>query len=438
VDIVSRAKTITAVLRTPGSFIACFWVAGLVGLAGFVAVGVRAAQPEAGPPKDVAVEADQPVVIVLRGGQRFRGMLVREDADGITVRVGSIETRIAHDQIDQVIRERPLVERYRSMRAAIDDDDIKRLLLLAEWLRANGLLDAAQMELEGILLQEPRNGEAIRLMRLVEEQMDLREKTVVDRPEGADGGSQGRTARARPRRLPPGEFPLLTGEQINLLKVYEIDLDDPPRLVIDRETVDEFLDRYGDDPSIPVTSDGREAFQRRPDIEILKEMFRLRARDLYRRVDVLGVPEALRRFRDHVNATWLVNHCATTRCHGGLDSGRLMLFNRDPRAEHGAFTNFLILDRFRLSSGEPLIDYAVPERSPLLQMTLPRNRAAKPHPEVYGWRPVLRDTEHRRFQQAVEWIRAMHRPRPDYPIDYEPPRPLTPPDPGKGGEPIGR
>lgn len=83
----------------------------------------------------------------------------------------------------------------------------------------------------------------------------------------------------------------------------------------------------------------------------------------------------------------------------------------------------MILERFKMggSAGQSLISYARPETSPLLQLGLPRDDSASPHPEVDGWRPVFRSRDDRRFLQAVEWLRSMHRPRPEIPIQYEPP-----------------
>ena len=85
---------------------------------------------------------------------------------------------------------------------------------------------------------------------------------------------------------------------------------------------------------------------------------------------------------------------------------------------------------------QSLIDWDDPARSPLLQMALNRSDSLTPHPDVgsgpgsRGWRPVFRSTEDRRFQLAVEWIRSMYRPRPEYPIDYQPPLP-------SGAKPLG-
>ena len=71
-----------------------------------------------------------------------------------------------------------------------------------------------------------------------------------------------------------------------------------------------------------------------------------------------------------------------------------------------------------------------PQRSPLLQMGLPREDAITKHPVVPGrggqgdlFKPAFRSTDDRRFGDAVAWIKQMYRPRPDYPITYRPPVP---------------
>ena len=35
--------------------------------------------------------------------------------------------------------------------------------------------------------------------------------------------------------------------------------------------------------------------------------------------------------------------------------------------------------------------------------------------------PVFHSTNDRRYQDAVEWIKSMYMPRPDYPVQYTPP-----------------
>jgi len=370
-----------------------------------------------------ASEPAPEVVVILRGGQRIRGTLVEVDGLHVTLRIGSVETRIPKESVEQIVPQRPAIERYREMRAMIDDADVDRLLTLVEWLRMEGLLDEAIIEVNHILDLEPRNGEALALKRIVERQLELRARRERAEQREREGDSE---PLDRPERPRPDEFPLLSEEELNLLKVYEVDLDDPPRILIDRKVVEQFLDDYAQEPGVPTTRAGRDAFIRRPEHAILEEMFRRRAREYYGQVRIQGLPDALRAFRDDVNRTWLVNSCATTRCHGGMEAGELLLFNRRPSSEQAALTNFFILNEATMSDGRPLIDWAHPEESPLLQMGLLRENAATPHPVAHGWAPVFRSLEDRRFEQAVEWIRAMHRPRPDYVgIDYEPPTPAS-------------
>lgn len=366
----------------------------------------------------IAVGTD--VLVILNTGQRLKGVFISMDRRELTVRIGMIEARLPRGQVERVIPQLSARERYHEMRAVIEDSDIDRLLALCEWLRTNRLFAEARLEMDHVLTLEPTNPDAIRLSRLIHEEQKLDEQPRARRRDsGRESGD--RLLVRRTERLLPSEFPLLTESQANLLKVWEIDLTNPPKLVIPRLTTDKLLDRYGDDPTLPTTQDARETFHRRAPVEILKEMFRLRARDLYGEVQVVGMPDSLQRFREDVNGTWLINNCSTTRCHGGTEAGELMLYNRQPRAERPALTNFLIVDRFRTAAGRPLIDYENPERSPLLQLGLPRAASAFPHPEVDGWRPAFSTMDSRGFGRTIDWIRSMPRPRTDSPIDYTPP-----------------
>jgi len=151
------------------------------------------------------------------------------------------------------------------------------------------------------------------------------------------------------------------------------------------------------------------------------DLFRARARDLYGSVEVIGQPQSVRIFRDRVQAGWLVNNCATSRCHGGPDIGGLWLVNRKPRSDAATYTNLLILERTELFDGRPLIDFERPAASAMLQLGLPTNDSARPHPKVVGWRPAFRNRDARAFRFAVSWIDAMYEPRPEYPVEYVPP-----------------
>jgi len=374
-------------------------------------------------------EIGRDVRVSLVTGETLFGVLVERDSERVVLRIAGIETAIPASRIESVVRQRTPEERYRSMRAIIDDDDVPRLLLLVQWLMERDMLDEARAELDDALDFEPTNPDAQRLSRLLDQRLALRERSDRARPEGdRDRARPERPDRSAPpaRVQPPGrfqpeQFPLLTDEQINLLKVYELDLDNPPRLLIERDAVEAFLTRYAGAAGLPRTENEREEFFRKPPIEILEAMFALRARELYADVRVLELPVALDLFRENVAAAWITRNCGSVNCHGGIEAPPPHLYNRRPFSETAALTNFVILDRHRLEGGRPLIDYERAAESPLLQLGLPRPQSAYPHPDVPGWRPAFRSRDSRSFQQAVEWINAMIRPRPAVPIDYQPP-----------------
>ena len=382
---------------------------------------------EAGPPE---------CVVIMTDGRRVRGLLVEETETAITLRISGIDTRFRVESIVAFEILAPVEERFLAMRAMTDDSDIVGILIMAEWLRERERFDLALAQIDHVLEIDPNDPRAHEMKRLVEGQRRLH-------------ASPGRWSRDEPRFEEPRatgiDFPLLSPDQINLIKVFEVDLADPPRLFVERATVQQLLDDYEESELIPQTEEGRQAFLRLPPERILEIMFRLKARHLYGRVRVRDQPKALRRFRDNVHSSWLINGCATTSCHGGEKAGRLWLNNRKRNVDQSVYTNFLIIERFTLEDGTPLINYAEPALSPLLHMGLPRDKAVFPHPEVLvaskarGWRSVHRSTDDRGYVQAIEWIRSMYRPRPEYPIEYTPPVPTGLIDPlPETGEPIDR
>lgn len=427
-------------------------VAGVAALL-MVAGGFAPPQPLEEPRPDSAAsparEASLPEVAVqLKDGQRISGLLVSADDQAVVVRVAGINTRLPMDAVDRYDVLPPIIERYQELRKTIGDDpdDIVRL---AEWLQAREQYPLALTEVIRALEIDRTNARALRLKAILEQLIVLR-----TRPKSAAPAQPARTAEtADPARREPAAFPLLSPADVNLIKVFEVDLAQRPRVLIKRETIERLMAQYAGHPLIPVTAEGREALIRRPPLEQLDLMFKLQAREFYREVEILDVPDSIKAFRDQVQRTWLMG-CATNQCHGGLEAGRLVLHNRNPGSDASVFTNLLILSRFRTTlgprgggaaesadsaapPGRALIDWDHPERSPLLHAGLPRQDSLFPHPVVPRpasaggggdiWRPAFSSTEDRLFRKTLDWIKAMYRPRPEYPVSYTPLRPFVPP-----------
>jgi hypothetical protein len=357
-------------------------------------------------------------VVRMRNGQRVSGKLVEQTDERVVLLVGSIPMELAVTQIDGVEVLPSIAEQYESMRRTIAEKDLPQRLMLVNWLVMKEKYEWALREVESVLDQDPASPSAQDARKLIVEQLALQAKAGRPKP----------PARGPIERPPKFRFPLLTPDQINLIKVYEVDLRDPPRMLVPRDAVDALLDKYAGNPLLPNTREGKDALYRRPAAEVLDLMFRLHARDLYGMIEVQDQPRAFELFRDQVQQTWLINSCATDRCHGGAEAGRLRLHNKKPNSDATIFTNFLILDRFRTSADKALIDFDEPARSPLLQMGLPREDSNSPHPPVPtpvgrgdAWKPIFESASDKRFEQALGWIGSLYQPRPDYPIEYTPP-----------------
>ncbi len=375
----------------------------------FQALGVQDVQPET--PDALPALAQDEVFIELTDGSRFEAILISQDDQTVVVTIGNIRQTYPASKVVRIVALPSVRERYVDLRKNIPDDDADQLFVLARWLRSRGELLLALLEIDHVLTLDSGHPEALRFRRLVEAEVALK-----------IGQGKG-----EPRSKPKNRdgFPTLTRDEINLIKVYEIDLARPPSLELEDGLIDRLLERYGDDPLMPKTPEGIEALKRQPPRRVLNLLFRLKARDLYSQVEVRGHPKAMLKFKGDVHAKWLLRSCATTKCHGGAEAGRLWLRTRAKGSDATVYTNFLILDRFRLADGSPLIDYLNPAQSPLLQMGLAVDRSEHPHPELPRtagiWRPPMTGPEDPKFKDAVDWLRSMYLPRPEYPIEYTPP-----------------
>lgn len=419
---------------------AVLWTGALA--AGFAAPAAAQSQVPA-PQTSAPSEDDQSeAILYMKDGRRLTGLLISQSAAAISIKIAGIQTTVATEDVERLEVLEPVMSRYKALRDAVGDDP-EQIVKLAEWLQSRERYEIALSEVQRALAIDPTHGRALKLQTLLKEQIVLKSKSRKKPAPPADpDADESENAAPRPQPIKSFEFPLLTQEQVALMKVYEVNLKDDPRIVIPRETITQLLERYSTHPLIPITREGREAIYRMQPAEVLDLMFRIQARDLYSSVEVIDQPKAMAAYRDQVQRSWLLNSCATNQCHGGTEAGRLVLYNRRPNADRAIYTNFLILSRFKLADGTPLIDWTNPDRSPLLQMALPRDRSRNPHPEVRKgvsardtFKPVFRAPEDRGFQNAVEWIHSLYRPRPDYPLDYTPIRPSEPPPPPAKPEP---
>jgi hypothetical protein len=380
-------------------------------------------------------------VVVLRNGRIQEGIIIEDAFDYVLMEIQGIRSRLKRPVVHHVILEPSFQEKYEAYRAAIGPGMNQERVDLCRWLMSQRRYELAEKEILEAL-SEKETPEARQLLAIVQAQLALGTPPPPDEddeetPALEGGGEKRESGTVREKDLLPAK--ILTRADVNIIQVYEIDFQRPPKVTITPDTIRELIKTYGTNKLIPADQTGRTAMFRADPIDITRLMFDLRARELYDQIEVLSEPYALNLFRQRVHNTWLMNNCATSRCHGGVHAGRLFLYNRGYKDERVRYTNLLILERLDLGGEWPLINYDNPEMSLILQHGLPRDQARLPHPDVKGWKPVFRQSSPRMWLDALTWIRSMMQPRPDYPVEYDPPKVGgTGPEDGEGGDETGR
>ena len=351
------------------------------------------------------------VRLQFNDGRVLIGSLIEDGFTHVVLEIAGIPTRYAREAVEQVRPYPTDEELYERFRLTIEPDQYAARYTLALWLYNKRMYVEAKRELDS-LLEATNHYEAKQLLTEVNAQLTL----LASPASGGAGEPRERTVREETGV----RADLLSAEDVNLIRVYEIDLKNPPRLQVPTELIETMLERYPDHELMPVGTGARSAFKAAPPIDIVKTLFALKARDLYGEVEVLGEPESLNLYRQRVHNSWIIGNCATSRCHGGPDGGRLFLHNKNFKEDRVRMTNLLILARTSIDT-LPLIDWEKPTDSLVYQYALPATEARRPHPKVRGWDPALPPARRGLREDFVQWVRSMQIQRGEYPIEYTPP-----------------
>jgi hypothetical protein len=431
-----------------------------------LAAGTAAAQSQSPPssasepePKTEPSDPNPEVTVYLNDGRAFTGIELGRDEQAITIDIAGVPTRLSTSNIERIKVFPPVMSRYKTMRDALAPDDIAQRAALIRWLADRRQLDIADLEADLLALKFPDNAAASEIQREIKQRIDDRARAQEPELAPAQDGSDDSPRTPKPDyRISASEFPVLTADQINMIKVYELDLGASPSVSIPRDIVRQLMDAYSGNPLIPATLEERDALVRKPSAEIASLMFKLKAREFYPKIRVADHPPALRAFRDEISRSILLPGCATSGCHGGSNAGRLVFSTFRPTSDATVYTNFYVLNNYRTSKGESLIDFENPERSLLLQYALPRKVAKSKHPIVGSrpaaesvdrsgkplpvdpredqWKPALAGVDDPRYTGFVRWAQSLYRPRPVYTLEqYVPFRPLTLPAPAPTAPP---
>jgi hypothetical protein len=210
----------------------------------------------------------------------------------------------------------------------------------------------------------------------------------------------------------------LTGQQINLMRVWEVDdpLEDQPAVRVSPQTRKRLLKQYQDAPSMPRVYDLARRLGEAPGYKQLALMFRLRAREFYPEVRMLKDPAPVRRFRQGMYESYVLNYCG--RCHTDAIPGGFTFYRRARRTDRTFYSNFYVLSQYRSAGGEAMIERRRPTESLLLQYGLPRQAANTPHPPTANWQPRFNGLDDPRYKRYARILNGLYD-RPRYAFDTE-------------------
>ena len=354
-------------------------------------------------------------VVTTVDGRKLSGEMLSQDEVTVTLLISGIKTPIPRRSIESIELKPEPREQYRQMRAELENDDLDGRYRLAYTMYEKKWFDLSLAELNALEREFPDSDKVRTLKAVVQSRID-RENEVAERRTPTEAAASGQD-NVNVVTEAPGNEQLLTQEQINLIRVYEADLDAEPKVTVPPETIEKLFQTYASDDRL--VKDQR-AFRRLPGHEQLNILFDLQARELYGDVVIRQDSPAIKAFRSQLHQRYALNYCATTGCHGDKSPGGLFLFRIQPNSDETVYTNFYILNQMQKTQGA-MIDRDQPRRSLLLQYGLKRDAAATPHPEVPGWRPQFINEQDKRFEAYVEVIDQLWKPAPEYGISYRPP-----------------
>lgn len=368
----------------------------------------------------IAAAQAKKAVVTMRDGRVIEGEVVRETPESLTLDIQGIETTLPRKDITKTQFKLSLADEYKQKKAKIKPEQVGDWYGLARWLYNQDNAEAdnlARQELAALLKVHTDYQAAKILLQVVEQRIADRSKPIDGTTDPNNDTTTTGTGTPTPK---PGDGPQpMTKLQTQLLKVYEVDLGTKPSVVVPTSVVDQFFQSYRDSDTLKAFQGvaGKQRFKRLEGYEQLRYIFQERARELYGQVLVRDEPTSLRTFRTKINPVYLTRYCGA--CHGKAETKKFYLFTNQPSSEQTAYSNWLILNRYKPGAG-PFIDYAQPGASVLVQYGLPGREARTPHPEVPGRRPYFTGLKDRRIQMLTDWITndLKRVTPPNYPIEY--------------------
>ena len=354
--------------------------------------------------------------VYLRSGQSHLGIVKSDDFHRVVIEIQGIEISWMREDVHFVELEPTFQEQYDQYKNALVDGAWARHILFARWLLKENEPTLALEELS-VIERGHDTPEVRNLIRIARARLLLSEN-----PTETMDGEQTTTNTSPQTNAELEKIPRLSEQDINRIRIYEIDFSKPPNVRVDPNIIHALIEAYSDHPLMPSdVAEQRQLFEAEP-IEVARFMRRLEASDLIDGIQVQEDPRSMLLFKERIHERFLTRSCGTANCHGGPGVGDFRLvIPTNPDDVAARYTNYIILRQGASNGQWPILNLDTPENSLLLQYALPRNQSQKQHPAVRGWKPSLNTSNRQTYAPALNWIDAMgKRPWHNYPITYPP------------------
>jgi hypothetical protein len=360
-----------------------------------------------------AFAAGQTKVVTLTNGSQVEGQVTRTDGQYEVRLPSGIVAVFPVDQVVSITEATSPEDEFETRKAEIDPENPEDHYRLAQWAFDREMYTAAREELKAALKLKPDYERAQLLLRQVEARLSAQTQPVTDsRPTG-----QG------PVELGPDMRESWLVDQEDIYRIRRAELREDDRVVIKyrNEVIERFIRRmegFAEFEQQKFSDTFRGWSDLRQTRYILRELDNPQAA-LARDILIETDPQFMVDFRSRI---WplIARQCASANCHGGNRVvGNLRLFSVAGRNERIDYTNFALLDGY-VKRGARMIDRDRPEKSLLLQYTLPEDQAQHKHPTKLT--PVFPSRRSAAYRRVEEWINDLNGPpHPPYDLGYKPP-----------------
>ncbi|MDB5296085.1 MAG: hypothetical protein JWO31_2068 [Phycisphaerales bacterium] len=338
--------------------------------------------------------AAKPGMVKAKTGQVFQGdvdeaakpgfVIIKQPTGPVTINQANVDTITYFDT--------PKAE-FDARMNNLGRQDVPGRVALARWALSQKELDLAGQAVASAKQIDPANAEVTALEKQV---AAAQQAVAATRP--APSTVPATAAAGDPPRPPVlAAKRQVTPDEIQLVRQRELKANEKIRMLVPPDLKKKIVEA-----GLKTAAEARAMSQ--PDIGLL--VIAQGTPEMRREVKISADPVGVMDYRSKVNRS-IVSGCASAACHGGDKGGKLVLF-APAENEAAAITNFVVLQKFeRKNDGvlRPMVDRTQPLNSLLLSYLLPPNQSPRaPHPDVQGYKGMVKSSTDPVFVAAQEWM----------------------------------